>query len=167
MAARRLMLSSGVVALGLIVNANAFGQKNLKSQIVGDYLLESIYDQLADGKKNDTWGEGVEGSAIFTSSGAFSVQIIAANRRNTSAQGPRDPIGPIVTYYGTYTVDDASKTMTYHIQRSSFPGWNGLDRKVTIESITGSELAISALVKGDPKLGDFVAHLNWKREGAS
>jgi len=37
-------------------------------------------------------------------------------------KGVRDPIGPIATYYSTYTVDDTSKTMTYHIQRSSFPG---------------------------------------------
>ncbi len=167
MSARNLRLSFGVAAVGLIVSANAFAQKDLKSQIVGAYSLASIYDQLADGKKNDTSGEGVEGSAIFTSSGAFSVQIIAANRHNNSAQGSRDPIGPIGTYYGTYAVDDASKTMTYHIQRSSFPGWNGIDRKATIESITGSELDIFAPVKGDPKLGDFVAHLNWKREGAS
>ena len=41
------------------------------------------------------------------------------------------------------------------------------DRKVTIESLTSSELDVSAPVKGDPKLGDFVAHLNWKRNGAS
>ena len=167
MSMRNVILSFGVAAIGLIASTNALAQKDLKSQIVGAYSLASIYHQLADGKKNDTWGEGVEGSAIFTSSGLFSVRIIAADRHNSPAQGARDPIGPIVTYYGTCTVDDASRTMTYHIQRSNFPAWNNFDRKVTIASVTGTGLDISAPVKGDPKLGDFVAHLNLKREGAS
>ncbi len=69
MPARNLALSFRVAVVSLIISANAFAQKDLKSQIVGAYSLAAIYDQLADGKKNDTWGEGVEGSAIFTSSG--------------------------------------------------------------------------------------------------
>jgi Lipocalin-like domain len=167
MFARPSVLSFGVAAVGLIVSANAFAQNDLKSQIAGAYSLVSTYDQLADGKKNDPWGQGVEGSVIYTPSGIFSLQIMAANRHSSSAQGPLEPVGPIVTYYGTYTVDDASKTITYHIQRSSFPSWNGIDRKVTIESVTGSDLDVSVLVKGDPKFGDHVAHAKWKREGAS
>jgi hypothetical protein len=166
MPASNLVLGFGVAGLGLIASTGAFAQTDLKSQVAGVYSLASIYDQLSDGKKNDTWGPGVEGSAIFTGSGFFSVQIIAAKRHNNADQGPRDPIGPIVTYYGTYTVDDAEKTISYHIQRSSFPAWNGLDRKITIANVTSSELDVSAPVKGDPKLGDFIAHLNWKREGA-
>jgi hypothetical protein len=156
-----------MAGIGLIVSVSAFAQKDLKSQVVGVYSLASIYDQMPDGKKNDTWGEGVEGSAILTSSGMFSVQILAANRHNSSTQGPRDPVGPIVTYYGTYAVDEAAKTVTYHIKGSSFPAWNGLDRKVTVDSVTSTGMDISAVVKGDPKMGEFVSHLKWKREGAS
>jgi Lipocalin-like domain len=167
MFARLPVPSFAVAAVGLIVSANAFAQDDLKSQIIGAYSLSSTYDQLADGKKIYTWGRGVEGSAIYTPSGIFSLQIMAANRHSSSGQGPLQPVGPIVTYYGTYTVEDANKTITYHIQRSSFPPWNGIDRKVTVESVTGSDLDVSVFVKGDPKLGDHVAHAKWKREGAS
>jgi hypothetical protein len=61
MFARPSVLSFGVAAVGLIVSANAFAQNDLKSQIAGAYSLVSTYDQLADGKKNDPWGQGVEG----------------------------------------------------------------------------------------------------------
>jgi hypothetical protein len=167
MFARTPVVGFGAAAVGLIVSANAFAQNDLKSQITGAYSLVSVYDQLADGKKTDPWGPGVTGSVIFTSSGFFSLQIMAANRHNGSAQGPRDPIGPIVAYYGTYTVDDASKTIAYHIQGSSFPAWNGIDCKSHIESVTTGDLETSAPVKGDPKLGEFVAHSKWKREGGA
>jgi Lipocalin-like domain len=161
----RHLIFGFTAAVASAASANAFGQSDLKSQLVGAYSLASVYDQLADGKKNDTWGAGVEGSAIFTPSGMFSVQIMAANRHSGSGQGPRDPIGQMVTYYGTYTIDDASKTIAYHIQNSSFPAWNGIERKATIESLTGSDLDTTTTVKGDPKLGEFTAHLNWKRVG--
>ena len=165
MSLQNLILSLGVTAISMTVGTSAYAQKDLKSQVVGAYALASIYDQMPDGKKNDTWGEGVMGSAILTSSGMFSVQILGANRHNTPTQGPRDPIGPIVTYYGTYAVDDAAKTMTYHIKGSSFPGWIGIDRKFTVETITGTDMELAATVKGDPKMGEFVAHSKWKREG--
>lgn len=164
MSVRHLILSF-TAAVALTTSANAFAESDLRSRIVGAYSLASVYDQLADGKKNDTWGAGVEGSALYTPSGFFSVQIIAADRHSGSGQGPRDPIGPIVTYYGTYTIDEASKTISYHFQRSSFPAWNGIDRKTSIESLTDSDLDTISTVKGDPKLGDFTAHLNWKRVG--
>jgi len=88
---------------GLSVAAPAFGQSSLKSQVPGTYTLASIYDELADGKKNDTWGPEVKGSLILTPTGQFSVQIIGSNRNKTVAHTPREPVGPIVTYYGTYT----------------------------------------------------------------
>ena len=133
MRARHLVFCfTAAVASG--ASANAFGQDDLKSRIVGAYSLASVYDQLADGKKNDTWGAGVEGSAIFTPSGIFSIQIMAADRPSVSGQGPRNPVGQIVSYYGTYTIEGASKTLITHIQNSSFPAWNGIERKATIES---------------------------------
>jgi hypothetical protein len=143
----------------------AHAQDDLKARVPGVYTLAAVYDQLADGKKNDTWGTGVQGRAIFTPSGYFSITIASANRKPTAGETPRDPVGPIVSYYGTYQVDEASKTLNYHLEQATFPGWNNFDRHATIETASATELNFVSLVKGDPKLGDFTAHLNWKREG--
>ena len=151
------------ILLGFVIPVAAQAQ-DLKSQIPGVYSLTSVYDELADGKKNDTWGSGVQGNAIFTPSGHFSATIAAANRQSKPTETPRDPVGPIVSYYGTYTVDEANKTIAYHIQQATTPRWNDFERKVTVDKISDTELDTIAPVKGDPKLGDFVAHLNWKRE---
>jgi len=64
--------------------SNALGQqKTLKELIVGTWVLDSVYDQTQDGKKNDTWGPGVKGIAIFDATDCMSVQIIAADRRSS------------------------------------------------------------------------------------
>ena len=152
------------VLFGLTIFPIAAQAGDLKSQILGVYSLAAVYDQLADGTKHDTWGSGVQGNLIFTPSGHFSVTIAAANRASAPTQTPRDPIGPVISYYGTYTVDEADKTITYHIQQSTFPRWNDFERKTTVEKISDTELDTLAPVKGDPKLGDFIAHLQWKRE---
>ena len=39
-------------------------QKSLKELIVGTWILESVYDQTADGVKHNPWGDGVKGQAI-------------------------------------------------------------------------------------------------------
>jgi hypothetical protein len=152
-----------VCVVGLSLAASAFAQSPLKSQVPGAYKLTSIYDVLADGKKNDTWGPEVKGSLILMPTGQFSVQIIGSNRDKTVAHTPREPVGPIVTYYGTYTVDEAAKTLTYHVIGSSFPRWEPIDRVAAVEA-TSNGLNIITTVKDDKQLGDLKAHQEWKRE---
>ncbi len=152
-----------VCIAGLSVAPPAFGQSSLKSQVPGTYTLASIYDELADGKKNDTWGPEVKGSLILTPTGQFSVQIIGSNRDKTVAHTPREPVGPIVTYYGTYTLDEAAKTLTYHVVGSSFPRWEPIDRVAAIE-VSGNGVNIITTVKDDKQLGDLKAHQEWKRQ---
>src|ERR1700750_577269 len=67
-------------------------QKPLKELIVGTWILESVYDQTADGVKHNPWGDGVKGQAIYTSDGHFSWMIMSANRPKGDTS-PRIPVG--------------------------------------------------------------------------
>jgi len=68
-----------------------------------------------------------------------------------------------IAYFGTYTVDEAAKTVTYHIERATFPQWDGINRTANIAIATENELnQISAPVQ-DPSLGTVIPHLNFKR----
>ncbi|MFL5281102.1 MAG: lipocalin-like domain-containing protein [Rhodopila sp.] len=146
-----------------LVIGSAVAQTGTSLQLTGTYMLTSIYDELSDGRKNDTWGSDPKGVAMFSPYGMFAVQIYEGERQKAPDKAARDPIGPLVAYYGTYHVDDGGKTVTYQIQQSSFPGWNGLERRINIEQPNADTLRMTAPVKGDPKLGDFTTHVEWRR----
>jgi len=100
-------------------------------------------------------GKDVKGALAFGSTGHFSYSVIAgmaklANDRldTTPAEDHAIARGSL-SYFGTYTVDDATGTLTLNIERSTFPTQNGTaaKRKVTLK---GNELTIenAARTKG-------------------
>ena len=44
-----------------------------------------------------------------------------------------------ISHFGRYTVNDADKTITFHIETSTFPNWNGTEQKRPF-TVTGDEL---------------------------
>ncbi|MGA8481705.1 MAG: lipocalin-like domain-containing protein [Chthoniobacterales bacterium] len=146
------------------LSADALGQqKTLKELIVGTWLLDSVYDQTEDGTKHDLWGPNVKGVVMFDGNGRFSFQIIAADRPKSEGTSSRTPIGQAVAYFGTYTVDETAKTLTYHIERATFPQWDGIDRTANIASATENEFSQMSAPVQDPSLGTYIPHLNFKR----
>jgi hypothetical protein len=91
--------------------------------------------------------------AIFDGTDHMSVQIIAADRSKSASNSSRTPVEQEIGYFGTYSVDEAAKTVTYHIERCSFPQWDGIDRIVSIVFPTDSELDIIGVTPiKDPSL---------------
>jgi hypothetical protein len=159
-------IASALLCLGIVLAAgNAVGQqKTLKELIVGTWLLESVYDQTQDGIKHDPWGPGVKGIAMFDANGWFSWQMLSADRSKTASNNPRNPVGPAIAYFGTYTVDEAAKTLTDHLERCTFPQWDGIEGTLNVEFPTENELKFTTTKPiQDPSLGPFIPHLNFKR----
>jgi hypothetical protein len=44
-----------------------------------------------------------------------------------------------LSVFGTYTVDEASKTVTYNIVSASFPNWQGEAQTRNIDKLTAEE----------------------------
>jgi len=44
-----------------------------------------------------------------------------------------------ISVFGTYTVDEAKKTVTYNIVSASFPNWEGEAQTRTIDKLTADE----------------------------
>jgi hypothetical protein len=123
----KIRLLGPLVGLAISFALPAFSQqKTPKELIVGTWLLDSVYDQTQDGEKHNPWGDGVKGQAIFTSDGHFSWEMMSANRPKADTS-PREPVGQVVGEWGTYTVDDAAKTYTVHVERCTFPQWDGTE----------------------------------------
>ena len=45
-----------------------------------------------------------------------------------------------IAYYGTWAVDEASKTLTTNVEAATYPNLNGATQKRTITSLTADEL---------------------------
>jgi hypothetical protein len=120
---------------------------SLKDGIVGtwDFVVAEV--TAADGKKSFPFGETPKGILIFTSDGRFAqihvagdVPKIASNNRLTgSPEEYAEIMRRSLSVFGTYTVDEANKTVTYNIVSASFPNWQGETQTRAIDKLTSDE----------------------------
>lgn len=123
----------------------------LKDQIVGSWDFVVAEVTAPDGKKSFPFGEAPKGLLIFTADGHFSqihiasdVPKIASNNRLTgTAEEYAEIMRRSLSVFGAYTVDEANRTVTYHIVSSSFPNWEGQAQTRTIDKLTPDEFVNS------------------------
>jgi len=146
------MKPSTVAAAMLVLALSAgapFAQpaSGLKDQIVGSWNFVVAEVTAPDGKKSFPFGETPKGILIFTADGRFAqihvasdVPKIASNNRLT---GTPEEYAAIMrrslSVFGSYTVDEANKTVTYNIVSASYPNWEGEKQTRTIDKLTADE----------------------------
>ncbi len=120
--------------------------KSLKDQLVGTWTFVKSINTRADGTKYDAWGDNPKGTTIYDASGHYAFMIMRADlpkvtdrTKVTPEEGKAVAAGSIA-YFGTYTVDEASKTVTLHVDGSTVAGLNGTDQKRIIKSISADEM---------------------------
>jgi hypothetical protein len=127
--------------------ADAQPAASLKDQIVGSWNFVVAEVTAPDGKKSFPFGEAPKGILILTPDGRFAqihvagdVPKIASNNRLTgTAEEYAGIMRRSLSVFGTYTVDEANKTVTYHIVSSSFPNWEGEAQTRTIDKLSADE----------------------------
>ena len=116
--------------------------------IVGTWVLTKADKLLPDGTRVSDYGEHPHGLVIFTSNGYYSVQVYRAERLKFSS-GDKKKGTPeeykeaslsTSVHFGRYTIDPAKGTITFHIDRSSFPNQDDTTQVRPYE-ITGDELS--------------------------
>ena len=162
--ARRIAFTAFCL-LAAIGTAAAQGGASLKDQLVGTWAFVSSTSQRDDG--SNTWGPGAKGQLIFTPNGRFAFQLMRGDRprykSNTRMRGSiienQATSRGTLSYFGTYTVNDADKTLTYNIEMSSFPNFNDTAQKRII-TLVGDELRYQ---NPAPSRGTTPTVLVWKR----
>ena len=99
------------------------------SSLVGTWVLTRADKLLPDGKRVSDYGENPHGLVIFTGDGHYSVQIYRADRLKFSSgdklkgtpEEYKEASLSTSVHFGTYNVDSAHHTISFHIDRSSFP----------------------------------------------
>jgi hypothetical protein len=140
-------IAAAMLALTLSASAAAQSANSLKDQIVGSWNFVVAEVTAPDGKKSFPFGETPKGILIFTADGRFAqihvasdVPKIASNNRMT---GTSEEYAAIMrgslSVFGTYTVDEAKKTVTYNIVSASFPNWEGEAQTRVIDKLTAGE----------------------------
>jgi len=135
-------------------------------ELVGTWTLVSVTLE-EDGKKTDMYGPDPLGQVIFDPNGYFSIMFIrsdvpkfaSTNREAGTAEENKAAVQGSIAYYGTYSVSENGKVVTYHIEGSTFPNWRGTDQKRLVK-ISGDELTVS---NPAPSTGFGNAWSAWKR----
>ena len=140
-----------LAALALAALASTAAQtaaaQSLQSRIVGtwDFVVAEV--KAPDGKKSFPFGETPRGILVFTADGRFA-QIHAASdlpkiASNNRLTGTPEEYATIMrrslSLFGTYTVDEAKKTVTFNIAASTFPNFTGEAQVRTIDKLTADE----------------------------
>jgi hypothetical protein len=121
--------------------------KSMKDALVGTWSLLIVDDVAPDGTHVPAYGPNPLGTAIFSADGHYSLQIMRAARpkfaSNNRLKGTPDEnkaaVQGALGHFGTYSVNEADKTMTLRIEGSSFPNWDGTQQKRLITSLTAGD----------------------------
>ena len=160
------MCATAALGMALFASSTVAQQKSLKEQLLGAWSLVSIEFVRPDGSRSSTLGANPHGVAFFDAGGHYIISVMRSDRakydflgctlrealdKKATAQGR-------ITYFGTYSVSEADRTISIHIESSSFPNWNGSDQKRSF-AIAGDELRLTS----PAATGVRTAEIAWKR----
>jgi hypothetical protein len=114
-----------------------YQRQSLKEQLVGTWTLVSWEQKKGGSAKVQRYGENPMGIAFFDAGGRYIITVMRSDRTNYASdalwQGTADEnkatADGTMTYFGTYSVNEADRSIAIHIEGSSFPNWNGADQK--------------------------------------
>jgi len=136
------------LAMSLFSGSSAGQQKSLRDQLLGTWTLVSH-------QSVSMYGANPNGVAFFDAGGRFIITVIRSDRAKYATNHPakgtdeenRATAQGAMTYFGTYTVNEADRSIAIHIEASSFPNWSGTDQ-TRIVAIDGDRLTLTARALG-------------------
>jgi Lipocalin-like domain len=158
---------SALLLAVVLPGGDAIGQqKSLKEQLVGAWSLASYEATNPDGSKATLFvGNNPQGIVVFDAGGRFAYQVgvelpkFAANdRMKATPDEARAVMQGMIAYYGSYSVNEAEKTITLQIERTTFPNQARSGKRV-ITSLTADELKYS----NPARTAGGQIHMAWKR----
>ena len=131
-----------------LLSGDAVGQqKTLKEQLVGTWTYVSVDTVHPDGSRAPMFGPNPQGLAIFDGNGRYILlttspgqpKFTSNNRNEGTPEEYKAVVQGSIAHFGRYTVNEAEKTIIFHIETSTFPNWNGAEQKRPF-TLTGDDL---------------------------
>jgi Lipocalin-like domain len=167
-----------VFGIALTVAFLPFGaaaqEKTIRDELVGAWALLSSDSIKPDGVRDPNYGPNPIGSAIFTANGRMSVQWMRTVNRPRFASGNRDSGTPeenkavaqgVLSIFGSYSVDEKTKTINFSVEGSSFPNQEGTKGKWQVTSITDGFLVFDrpAATTSNARAGYATVENAWRK----
>jgi hypothetical protein len=157
---------AGVMAASMLAQPALAGDVSATDRLVGAWSLVSLVVHQGD-KQIELFGPRPRGIQIMSHNGRFAVvtlreelPLYASGNRLQGTPEEYEAIGKGANAaYGRYTVDEVAGTVTFHVEASTFPNWDGGKqvRAFTIEGDTWS------YVNPAPTIGPGNVHVVWER----
>jgi hypothetical protein len=147
---RRSLIIATLCLAGPLFWIGAAAPQPATDQFKGTWSLVSIRYVSPDGKTVEPFGPNAKGMLVFDGA-RFATQVMSANlpkfASNNRMVGTPQEFEAIsrgvVAYFGAYEVNETGHVLTLHIERSSFPNWEGIDQQRKFEFV-GDELRYTA-----------------------
>jgi hypothetical protein len=142
--------------LALSIASGAAAAQTVKS-LAGTYTAVSV----------PAFGDKPRGQMILTPQGRYSIvvsratmqKIAAGSRTKATPEENRAIVDGNIAHFGRYTIDDGGKAITFHIETSSYPNWDGTTQKRALK-VKGNELTYTVTA---PSAGGPGNDVTWKR----
>lgn len=142
---RKILLAAALL-LGIAFDAPSHAEEaSLREQVIGSWKLVSLTVNQGD-KKVNLFGDNARGIQIMAPDGRFaniitreSLPLYAGGNRMKGTPEEYTAIGQgSNALYGTWEVDEAEGIVTFNVEVSTFPNWDGAEqrRKSTVEGDT-------------------------------
>lgn len=167
-ASRTLPLLIGATGLALSGAASAAKPDMASgSPLAGTWTLMAAEVLHPNGSRENDYGEAPKGLFIVDADGRYSLQILKSERRpfaspskaeGTPAEFEQAVLGSS-THFGVVQVNDAEHTLSFFIEGSSFPNWEGETQTRSFE-LSGDVLSY----KVPPRPNGDIPISIWRRQ---
>jgi hypothetical protein len=139
------------MALAMIPSGAAAQQKSLKDQLIGTWTLVSTEDTEPNGTKHQYFGVNPKGIMILDAGGRYAQVAGRSDRPKFTGSGNLRLNTPAAQYgeaarafagnFGTWSVNEADKTLTRRYEAALVPNVEGADQKNSV-SLAGDEMRL-------------------------
>ena len=141
---KRVLSLSAVCLFVMAAMAHSGGEdrsanEGIRKQFVGAWRLARLERPAADGKIRNAETTGL---LVFTRDGHISVQVMERNPLAQETAGPEQySQGGYEASFGTYEIDESSRTFTFHVEGALVRSLIGKDLPRSFE-LSGTQLIV-------------------------
>jgi Lipocalin-like domain len=156
--------------IGTLAAATALeAAPSIRDRFLGVWRLIRCESRYKDGRTEYPYGEKPVGRITYDKAGRMSAQLMRPGRPagkvpsgvglvvgNATTDEIREAVDGFASYFGTFDIDEKTKTVTHHVQGCLVPSWVGTDLKRTYQ-FTANRLTLTATTTA-------TRELVWERE---
>jgi hypothetical protein len=168
---KRLATISFIVLLASVLLAapSAWAQqRSVKDSLIGSWMFVSVIAEQSDGTRSEPFGQEPRGIIVFTGDGYFSLfqsqaevpRLATGDRGRATPEEAQGVVRASIAYFGTYTVNEADRTLSLRLLGSTFSNLLGsAEQRRVITELSETELRFT-----NPRTpSGLTLHTVWRR----